>query len=75
VIPTRKLEGHAPSCALNFGRVACDCKLTLERVDRELDELEALHGAALRKHDTRLQTIEELLKRAGIYADAEAGDL
>jgi hypothetical protein len=69
------LEGHARSCALNFGKIECDCKLTLERVDRELDELEARHSTALLKLDGRLLAVEALLKRAGIYADAEAGEL
>jgi hypothetical protein len=63
------LDGHAPSCGLNFGRIACDCKLTLERVDRELDELELNHGTALRRHETQLQIIEERLRRAGIPGD------
>jgi hypothetical protein len=70
-----KLEGHAPSCALNFGKLACDCKLTLERVDRELDELEERHTTALHRIERRLLVVEELLRRAGVYADAEGGDI
>lgn len=66
-----KLEGHAPSCALNFGRVECDCKLTLERVDRELDELEERHTAALHRHERKILHIEAMLRNAGIMT---AGD-
>ena len=66
-----KLEGHSPSCALNFGKLQCDCKLTLERVDRELDELEERHTAALHKHERQILRIEMLLRHAGIYSEGD----
>ena len=65
------LEGHAPSCGLNFGRYACDCKLTLERVNRELEELAGRHTAVLSKVEERLAAIEWRLRLAGIIGGEE----